>query len=304
MTDLSPAPIVSVKPLVLDAPDRGTDLEVRVSAPVVGDDLPILVFSHGFGWSMDGYAPLVDYWAARGFVVIQPTYLDSRRLAIPADDPRTPTIWRQRVQDAKHALDQLDRIEASVPGLQGRLARGRVVAAGHSFGSQTTAVLLGARVLDADGTPGEDLSDPRVGAGVLLAPAGTGGDDLTPFAAEHFPFMNPSFETLTTRALVVVGDRDDSPLTVRGPDWMTDPYRLSPGADALLTLFGGEHSLGGISGYEVAETTDESPERVAFLRRLALAYLRSALDPEDMSWPEARSALAAGPSPLGRVDTK
>lgn len=304
MTDLFPAPIVSVKPLVLDAPGRGTDLEVRVSAPVVGDDLPILVFSHGFGWSMDGYAPLVDDWAAHGFVVIQPTHLDARRLAIPADDPRTPTIWRQRIKDVRHALDQLDRIEASVPGLQGRLDRRRIVAAGHSFGSQTTAALLGARVLDADGTPGEDLSDPRVQAGVLLAPAGTGGADLTPFAAEHFPFMNPSFETLTTRALVVVGDRDDSPLTVRGPDWMTDAYRLSPGANALLTLFGGEHLLGGVSGYEVAETTDESPERVAFLRRLALAWLRSALDPADASWSEARAALAATPSPLGRIETK
>ncbi|MDW5593393.1 hypothetical protein VSS74_03530 [Conexibacter stalactiti] len=304
MTDRSPAPIVSVKPLVLDAPGRGTDLHVRVSAPVVGDALPILVFSHGFGWSLDGYAPLTDHWAAHGFVVIQPTYLDSRRLAIPADDPRTPTIWRQRVQDVKHAIDQLDRVEAAVPGLQGRLDRSRIVAAGHSFGSQTTAVLLGARVLDADGTPGEDLSDPRVQAGVLLAPAGTGGDDLTPFAAEHFPFMNPSFETLTTRALVVVGDHDDSPLTVRGPDWMTDPYTLSPGADALLTLFDGEHSLGGISGYEVAETTDESPERVAFLRHHVLAYLRSALDPEDASWPDARSALTANPSPLGRIDTQ
>jgi predicted dienelactone hydrolase len=241
---------------------------------------------------------------ASATAVVQPTYLDSRRLAIPADDPRTPTIWRQRVADARHALDQLDRVEAAVPGLQGRLDRSRVVAAGHSFGAQTTAVLLGARVLGAGGAPGEDLSDPRVRAGVLLAPAGTGGDDLTPFAAEHFPFMNPGFETLTTRALVVVGDHDDSPLTVRGPDWMTDPYTLSPGADALLTLFDGEHSLGGISGYEVAETTDESPARVAFLRQLAVAYLRSALDPVDTSWADARSALAANSSSLGRIDTK
>lgn len=43
------------------------------------------------------------------------------------------------------------------------------------------------------------------------------------------------------------------------PDWSEDPYRLSPGADQLPTVFGGEHSLGGIPGYEAAETTDESP---------------------------------------------
>lgn len=297
-------PVVSVKPVVLEAPGRGTDLEVRVSAPAVGRDLPLVVFSHGFGWSLDGYAPLVDHWAANGFVVVQPTYLDSRRLGLPHDDPRTPLIWRQRVQDVTHVLDQLDRIEASLPGLDGRLDRSRIAVAGHSFGAQTSAVLLGARVLDADGNPGADLSDPRVTAGVLLAPAGTGGDDLTPFAAETFPFMNPSFATMRTPALVVVGDRDDSPLTVRGPDWMTDPYVLSPGAKSLLTLFGAEHSLGGISGYEVAETTDESPERVALLQRLTTAYLRTALHPADASWPTARAALAQSADPLGRVEEK
>ncbi|MDO8185629.1 hypothetical protein Q5424_02080 [Conexibacter sp. JD483] len=296
-------PILSVKPIVLDAPERGgTPLEVRVTTPADGDTLPVIVLSHGFGWSLDGYAPLADHWAAQGFAVIQPTYLDSRRLAIPAEDPRTPTIWRQRVLDARHALDQLDRIEAALPGPSRRFDRDRIAVAGHSFGAQTSSVLLGARVLDADGTPGEDLSDARVSAGVMLAGAGTGGADLSPFAAEHFPFMNPHFDTLTTRTLVVAGDRDDSPLTVRGPEWTVDPYRLSPGAEALLTLFGGEHTLGGLAGYEVAETTDESPARVALIQRVTSAYLRHALRLGSDDWDAARAELSE--HPLGAIETK
>ncbi|MDT0391025.1 alpha/beta hydrolase family protein [Streptomyces dubilierae] len=313
MPDANPAPtpqtpdapvtVLSAKPVVLPAPGRGEDLRVRVSAPATGGDLPVIVFSHGFGWSMDGYAPLADHWAAHGFVVVQPTHLDSRTLALPADDPRTPHIWRIRIEDLRRVLDGLDVLEAAVPGLAGRLDRDRVAVAGHSWGAQTASTLLGARVLGPDGVPGEDLSDTRVKAGVLLALTGL-GDDLTPFAAEHFPFMRPSFATMTTPALIVAGDSDRSPLSTRGPDWFTDPYTHSPGGKTLLTLFGAEHSLGGIPGYEVAETTDESPERVALLQRLSTAYLRRALQLDDTAWKAAATALEEAPHPLGRLQGK
>ena len=98
---------------------------------------------------------------------------------------------------------------------------------------------------------------------------------------------------MTTPALVVVGDKDVSPhLTIRGADWHADPYLLSTGSKCLLTIFGGEHLLGGVSGYDAAETTDESPERVATVQRLTWAYLRSALYPEDSAWSVACAALA------------
>lgn len=294
-------PVVSVKPVVLSAPGRGEDLQVRVSAPTNGRDLPIIVFSHGFGGSLDSYGPLVDFWAAHGFVVIQPTHLDSRTLNLPPDDPRTPLIWRIRVEDLERILDELDHIEASVPGLSGRLDRSRIVAAGHSWGGQTASMLLGARVLDAHDEPGEDMSDSRIKAGVLLATTGKGGAELTPFAAEHFPFMNPSFAEMSTPTLVVAGDHDQSPLSTRGPDWFADAYFLSPSSKSLLTLFGAEHSLGGISGYSVTETTDESPKRVALIQRITLAYLRSALDLDGSSW---SAALEQSAIPLGRIESK
>lgn len=296
-------PILEVKPIVLRAPGRGEDLRVKVSAPVDGTALPIIVFAHGYGSSLEGYGPLADHWAAHGFVVIQPTFLDSRTVGLAPDDPRTARLWQQRVEDLVRILDELDAIEAAVPTLAGRMDRSRIAAAGHSFGGQTAGNLLGLRVLEPDGTGGEDRRDPRIKAGVLLATAGRGGADLTPFAAEHFPFMHAEFSHMTTPALVVAGDRDDSPLTVRGPDWSADPYRLSPGPKSLLTLFGAEHSLGGIPGYEAAETTDESPARVALVAQLTTAYLRSALYPGHPAWAEASASLAADPEPLGRLES-
>ncbi|MEV4348292.1 chlorophyllase [Actinoplanes sp. NPDC049596] len=274
--------IVSVKPIVLPAPGRGQDLHVRVTAPVTGgNNLPIILFSHGFGSSLDGYGPLTDHWAAQGFAVLQPTYLDSRTIGLAADDPRTPRIWRHRIEDAKRTLDHLDVFEAAVPG---RFDRTTIAAAGHSFGGQTTGALLGLRVF------GEDFRDERVRTGILLATAGRGGDDLTPYAAEHFPYLNPDFSHLTAPALVVAGDKDQSFLTTRGPDWSADPYTLSPGPKSLLTLYGAEHSLGGIPGYEARETTDENPAHVDLLQRLTTAYLRGEVLPD--------------PGHLGRLESK
>ena len=286
--------VLSYAPILISAPQRGTDLELRVSAPATGQDLPVIVFAHGFGQSMTSYAPLVDFWTANGFAVIQPTFLDSRQLGLAPDDPRTPDIWRIRVDDMVRVLDHLDSIEATVPGLAGRLDRSKIAAAGHSYGAQTVGMLLGARVRDEAGESGPSLADPRIRTGVLLAATGD-GDSLTDFAAENFGFMRPDFTTMTTPALVVAGDHDDSFLGTRGPDWFTDAYTLSPAPKTLLTVFGGEHSLGGISGYGVTETTDEDPARVELVRTATVAWLRAELYGEPADWTAVKE---------GTVDSK
>jgi predicted dienelactone hydrolase len=287
------------------------DLQMRVSAPVTGRELPIILLSHGHGnsnnlSSLNGYGPLANFWAAHGFVVIQPTHLDSKTLSLDPNGPEGPLFWRSRAQDMKRILDQLDLIEASVPELSGRLDRSRIAAAGHSLGGHTTSMLLGARLIDPkDGTE-VDMADSRIKAGVLLAAPGRGGADLSAFAAEHYSFfLHSSFAEMTTPALVVAGDKDVSPhLTVRGADWHADPYFLSPGPKCLLTLFGAKHGLGGVAGYDAAETTDENPERLAAVQRLTWAYLHTALYPEDTAWPAARAALMDTPNPLGRVECR
>ncbi|UCU99395.1 alpha/beta hydrolase family protein [Acidovorax radicis] len=310
LPSVAPVPVVSVSPIVLSAPGRAVPLQVRVSAPVTGRDLPIVFFSHGHGASnnlssLNGYGPLANYWAARGFVVIQPTHLSSATLrgVVDPNGPEGALFWRSRAEDMTRILDALDVIEEAVPGLSGRMDRVRVAVAGHSLGAMTAGMLLGQRVTDADGSV-VDLRDQRITAGVIIAGPGN-PTFLTGAARDRYPILRTlDFSAMTAPALVVVGDRDVNPMFSDQAEYRAGAYTLSPGPKDLLTVFGGEHILGGISGYDAAETTDENPARVEAVAQLTWAYLRTALNPADSAWKAASDALRGAPNPLAGVAAK
>jgi len=296
--------VFSVAPILLPAPQRGTDIALRISAPATGTDLPVILFSHGNGQSLHAYGPLVNHWAAQGFAVIQPTHLESRLLGLAQDDPRRPRFWQHREQDLVRILDALEDIEHAVPAIRGRLDHSRIAVAGHSWGAQTASMLLGATHPDpADGTT-VTIADPRVKAGVLMAVPGSGGANLSPFAAQNFPFMQPDFSAMIPPVLIVAGDADNGAMTVRGPDWWRDAYDLAPAPKALFTVFGGEHSLGGIPNYEARETTDESPARLAAVQAVTTAWLQTALSPGNTAWAGVRAALEQERDPQGAIEEK
>ncbi|GGI27979.1 alpha/beta hydrolase family protein [Pedobacter mendelii] len=306
---LSQGTFTSSSPIVLSVPGRQVELQIKVSAPAIGNNLPIILLSHGHGMSnflssLRGYGPLADFYASQGFVVIQPTHLDSKTLNLDPDGPEGPLFWKSRATDMHVILDYLDQIEEIVPGLAGRLDKNQVVAVGHSLGGHTVSILAGMRLTDPKDKKEVILNEPRIKAAVIIAGPGSPAG-LAPFAAEHYPIFGTSdFTEMTLPCLIVTGDNDNNPMFSERADWRSDAYHLSNGPKCLLTILGGEHILGGISGYDAAETTDESPERVALVQQATLAYIRTALYPEDSSWENIQDQLQSEDEPKAIIELK
>jgi predicted dienelactone hydrolase len=293
---------IAYSPIRLDMVGR-QPLELRLTAPAAGDRLPIVILSHGYGPSFyvaskDGYAHMAQFWAERGFAVIQPTHASSRVGGLPADAEGAPFFWRERVAEIRTIIDRLSDIEERAPAVSGRLDHIRIAAVGHSLGGHTVSLLLGAQL------HGETFGDPRIKAGILLTTPGRGGKDLTEENAARFPFFDVDFSHMRTSTLVVCGADDNPRFTSRGPEWHADAYHDGTGAHSLLTLHGVGHGLGGIAGLDAKETEVEAPDALEAAKRMTLAWLRTELHYDTDAWSSACTALTGPASSLGTVVEK
>lgn len=305
----SKLPIFSYHPVTLPVEGRPVDLQMKVSAPASGDNLPVIILSHGHGRSnflssLHGYAPLVDFLASQGFVVIQPTHLNSKTLALPVG-PEGITFWKSRPKDIQFILDNLQQIISVVPGLSERVNTTNIAAVGHSLGGHTVAMLAGMEVTDPVTGEKVNFAEPRLKASVMIGlPGGPEGLNETGRKLFGNPISGTDFSTMTLPALVVNGDKDMNPNFSDLENWRADAYYHSPAPKSLLTIFDGEHIFGGISGYDVSETTDENPDRVSFLSMSIIAYLRSAFDENDTSWEEVKQELKKSSDAKGSIESK
>jgi len=175
---------------------------------------------------------------------------------------------------------------------------------GHSMGGQTVAMLAGMEVTDPATGKIVNAAEPRLKARVLIGASG-GPEGFNGAARQMYPVLAAgNFSTMTLPALVVNGDKDVNLMFSDVDNWRADAYYQSPGPKDLLTVFGAEHIFGGISGYDARETSDENPERVAFVCESILAYIRSTFDPNDSSWEQAKTTLNGVQGALGSIESK
>jgi predicted dienelactone hydrolase len=133
--------------------------------------VPLVVFSHGIGGSMDGYTYLGRFFAAQGYASLHVQHVGSDRqiwwgnplkLASRLSDAAQDSEALNRVKDVKFALDSL------LGDPVGKLMDvKRLIAAGHSYGANTTMLLVGAKV-DINGST-VWVKDPRFSAAILIS---------------------------------------------------------------------------------------------------------------------------------------
>jgi dienelactone hydrolase len=183
----SPAPIEAAESVSVDpalfvtkvfewndaARDRSVPAKLYLPAgPALSPgSVPLVVFSHGIGGSMDGYSYLGHYFAANGYASMHVQHVGSDRqiwrgnpltLVSRLSEAAKDTEALNRVKDIKFALDRL------LDDPAGKLIdTRRLVAAGHSYGANTTLLLAGARV-DVNGSP-MSLKDARFVAAILIS---------------------------------------------------------------------------------------------------------------------------------------
>ena len=250
-------PREAAAPAWLDLYDAARDktLAIRVDLPAGSDVCPLILWSHGFLGSRDGYDALVERWVSHGYVCIRFTHSDS--LAIPAEDRAAFEDWASRPADLSFVLDSLDEVETAVPGLLGRIDPTRIGAGGHSFGAGTSNLIGGARTV-----LGQSFLDPRILAALLISPQGE-GDLLGPRSWDDF--QNPM--------LVLTGTLDDSDRTGNDWTWRLDPYTHAPaGSKHLIVIDGAYHDFGGISGASFPGQGPRNDDHVLWVRSATTAF--------------------------------
>lgn len=239
-----------------------------------GARVPLVVFSHGIGGSRRGYSYLGAYWSSQGIASLHVQHVGSDRelwfgnpltLVSRLQDAAQEREALNRVGDVRFALDQMLHGEWAA-----HIDTERIVAAGHSYGANTTLLLAGARVTRAG--QALDLREPRIKAAIIIS--------APPFYGE--PDVAAILQAIRIPTLHITSTED----VIRIPGYYSDArdrvrvFEATGSATKALAVFeGGSHSMftdrAGTGGALL------NPQVKAATKDLTLAFLRSVLDGRD-----------------------
>jgi predicted dienelactone hydrolase len=283
----------------VDAP-RSRPVPTRLYWPAErppGAQVPLVVFSHGIGGSRQGYSYLGKHWSSQGVASLHVQHAGSDaslwrgnpfgvvgRLQAAAQESEAVA----RAADLRFALDRMLSDETGPLGAA--VDRRRLVAAGHSYGANTTLLTVGAQVVRQGRTV--DCKDARFSAAIVIsAPPFYGEKDL---AAVLGPVSVPTIHvTATDDVIEIPGYRSGAADRLAVFDAVGDPRKL------LAVFQGGSHSVFTDRGFTGGAALN--PKVKAATAELSLAFLDLSFQRDDAALRRWRTAwqpiLATAPEP-------
>lgn len=267
--------VANIGNLALPANSEQRELLFNLYYPTVGDNYPLLLFSHGNWSDKDSYDHIIEHWVSHGYVVIAPNHLDCCSAVQGIFNSLRHGqlgLIDARVADLQRLLAQLPAIEQLHPGFAGKADRSRLAVTGHSFGAFTAQQLGGAAALDPDSGTYPSHRNPNVRAVVALSPPGPMFDTITA----------DSWLKLSAPTLVVTGTWDIQPRF--WPDWrmhLMSWETALPGDKYALVTQGADHYLGNL----ICRPQREAPPQEDALRMMQIgttafldAYLKGNIE--------------------------
>lgn len=239
--------------------------------------VPLMVFSHGIGGSRRGYSYLGRHWSARGVASLHVQHVGS-----------DSTLWRgnpfgvvgrlqaaaqeteaiARAADVRFALDRL--LDEELGYLAATVDRRRIVAAGHSYGANTTLLTVGAQVV-RDGRTLSCLDERFRAAVIISSPPFYGESDL---AAVLGQVAVPTLHVTATEDVIEIpGYRSGVSDRLAVFDAIAHPHKL------LAVFRGGSHSM--FTDRPYTGGRELNPQAKLATAELALAFLDLAFERKD-----------------------
>lgn len=271
---------------------RQRPVPVRLYLPVQADaarPVPLVVFSHGIGGSRAGYRYLGEHWAAQGYASLHLQHVGSDR-SLWGGNPFSLVERLQgaaqdgeaiaRVLDLRFALDTL-----LASPLAPRIDATRIVAAGHSYGANTTLLAAGAK-LERQGQS-VDFRDPRIKAAIVLS--------APPFYGESDPAAILAHVTVPTLHVTATED------VIRIPGYYSDAqdrvnvFEATGSRSKALAVFeGGSHSI--FTDRRGTGGATLNPQVKEATRALSVAFLKRVFEGDEAAirqWPAQFAGIVA-----------
>jgi len=266
-----PYAVGSIPVATLHDGQRNKDLNMAIEYPTRGGGYPVIVFSHGYGSSSEGYTSLTEYWTSHGYVVIKPSHADAgalrkilaerreRRMQevekakaasmsrrdlgklesqpMPDDDMNEALWAAQTPADWQNRALDIKLILDSLAALQENYPelKGKMDTSKIGVAGHSYGAFTTMLLTGATSTKlGRDFADPRIKAAIAMSPQGTG---------DQYALTAQSWANVKTPILYMTGSLDRGVVNHDDPKWRHDPFQYSPNGDKVFISFEGARHL-------------------------------------------------------------